>query len=134
MNYKKYGIFFSLCFFIGCSNKERKVEQTKVSFEKEIFDFGNVSFEEDVPIKIKFLNTGKNSMIIENVKTSCGCTVPKLKKKVIKSNEYGYIDVTVSPTTRGKFSSSVYVFYNGPNSPKKIRIKGEIDYLDLLEE
>ncbi|MEI6866710.1 DUF1573 domain-containing protein [Flavicella sp.] len=131
---KKIVILVVLISLIACSNKNKKIEATIVEFDKDVYDFGLIEFEEDVPLTINFSNIGDHPMVINNVKTSCGCTVPKLATNNIVSGGKGSIHVDVSPSRRGKFNSSVYVFYNGIGSPKQIRIKGVINYLDLLEK
>ncbi len=119
--------------FFSCVQGKKELEPTVAAFEKEVYDFGVIPFGQDVPIEIKFSNKGENILKIKNVKTSCGCTVPKLTKTEVTTGNEAVVNIMVKPTRRGKFTSSVYVFYNGADSPKRIRIKGEIDYLDLLE-
>lgn len=134
MLYKKIGLISLLSYLVACSIKKDKIENTEVIFEREVYDFGIIPFGTDAAITIDFSNIGVKTMVISNMKSSCGCTVPKLKKNEFLSGKKGAINVNISPTRRGKFSSSVYVFYNGVDSPKKIRIKGEVNYLDLLED
>ncbi len=55
-----------------------------IEFEKEIHDFGKVIQGERVSYGFKFKNTGRSDLVISQVKTSCGCTVPKFTKEPIK--------------------------------------------------
>lgn len=64
--------------------EERKVEYaefidnpTEVSFEEMAYDFGEVKEGEEVRKTFKFKNTGDQTLILINVKGSCGCTVPE---------------------------------------------------------
>jgi hypothetical protein len=79
----------------------------------------------------KFLNTGKDPLIIYDVKTSCGCTVPEWPKEIIKPNSTQVIKVIFDPDKLGCFNKTVTVFYNGENSPKTLRIKGYVVFYEL---
>lgn len=133
-------VIYKTCFliifyfiFISCNEKKEVVENTKISFEKIKYDFGEIPAKKNISIVFRFLNSGNKPLIIKNVETSCGCTVPKWEKEKIMQNEVSEIEVYIDPTTRGKFYSSVVVHYNGDDSPQKLMIEGEVEYLSLLE-
>ena len=48
-----------------------------ISFEEEEHDFGTIINGTPVETSFKYTNTGKSPLVISNIKTSCGCTVPE---------------------------------------------------------
>lgn len=57
-------------------------------------DYGNVSKESDNGIRtFEFTNTGDAPLIIKDVKSTCGCTVPTKPKEPILPGKTGKIEV-----------------------------------------
>ncbi|MES2812749.1 MAG: DUF1573 domain-containing protein [Bacteroidota bacterium] len=68
----------------------------KIEFEAKdnTIDYGNVSKETDNGIRVfEFTNTGDAPLIIKNVQSSCGCTVPSKPKDPILPGKKGKIEV-----------------------------------------
>ena len=64
--------------------QEKKVTETAIDpnaaiieFESEIIDYGKIDLNSNGVRVFKFKNTGKSPLIINKIKSSCGCTVPK---------------------------------------------------------
>src|SRR5574344_414608 len=57
----------------GKSNTKAPV----IQFEKKIHDFGQINQGDNGLCEFVFKNTGKEPLIITNVRSSCGCTVPE---------------------------------------------------------
>ena len=49
----------------------------KIEFEKLVHDFGTIPQGGDGTYEFVFKNTGKEPLILNNVKSSCGCTKPE---------------------------------------------------------
>ena len=49
----------------------------KIEFEEMVHDFGTIKNGGDGTFEFIFKNTGKEPLIINNVKSSCGCTKPE---------------------------------------------------------
>jgi hypothetical protein len=75
-----------------------------------------------------FSNTGDTPLVIQNVKTSCGCTVPEWPKNPLKSGKSSEISINYDTTHPGMFNKTITVFYNGENSPIVLSIKGKVAY------
>ncbi len=67
-------------------------------------------------------------LIINDVKTSCGCTVPEWSKEPIRPGRKGQITIKYDADFPGVFHKTVEVFYNGVDSPYMLGIKGEVEY------
>ena len=51
--------------------------QAKISFKNETVDYGKIVKGSDGVRVFEFTNTGDAELVVTNVKSSCGCTVPK---------------------------------------------------------
>ncbi|MDD4847522.1 MAG: DUF1573 domain-containing protein [Bacteroidales bacterium] len=74
-----------------------------ITFEKTEHDFGKVIRGEKVTYRFKFKNTGKAPLLISNVASSCGCTVPEYSKLPIQPNGEGEITVTFNSQSMSGF-------------------------------
>lgn len=62
-------------------------------FEKESFDFGQITDGEKVSHDFKFTNIGQSPLIITSATATCGCTVPDYPKEPIAPGAEGVIKV-----------------------------------------
>ncbi|NND93545.1 MAG: DUF1573 domain-containing protein [Flavobacteriales bacterium] len=75
-------LVLTLGFACKMTNSEREpltsdiiTSKTKIEFEEEVFDFGQMTQGEKVSFEFKFENIGDAPLLILSVKPSCGCTV-----------------------------------------------------------
>ena len=54
-----------------------------IKFKTEVVDYGTITQNSDGTRLFSFTNTGDAPLLITNVKTSCGCTVPSYSKAAI---------------------------------------------------
>jgi hypothetical protein len=98
-----------------------------IEFEKKVHDFGKIIQGEKVTYAFKFKNTGTGNLIISDVNTSCGCTIPKYTKDPIKPGESGVLQVTFeSDNRRGFQNKTVTVVSNTQPNTKILKIKAQI--------
>jgi hypothetical protein len=74
-----------------------------------------------------FKNTGKDPLVLKNVRSSCGCTIPQWPKEPIKKGEQGKIKVRYNTRITGTFSKSISVYSNAGNMPVVLVIKGKVE-------
>jgi hypothetical protein len=117
-------LFVFLC---SCSASLYR-NDTSISFSEEKHDFGLIPYQKEATYSFEFSNPGKTMLIINEVKTSCGCTVPEWPKEPIRPGRKGIIKITYDAAFPGVFHKTVEVFYNGSESPDSLEIKGEIEY------
>ena len=72
-----------------------------ITFEESKYDFGSVAQGGTVTHVFKFKNTGKAPLIVSNIGTSCGCTIPEWTKAPIAPGKTGSITAHFNST--GKF-------------------------------
>lgn len=95
-------------------------------FEKELINYGKIAKGSDGNRIFKFKNIGDAPLIIEDIKTSCDCAVPKRPEKPIMPGEEAEITVFYDTKETGGFSKTITIFSNAKNEIKKIRIKGYV--------
>ena len=98
-----------------------------IKFESEVYDYGKVPINGNGMCQFKFTNTGKEPLLLTNVKASCGCTVPSWPRDPIPPGESGVIDVKYTTMSRAHtINKSITVFSNASNTTVILRLKGEV--------
>ena len=73
---------FMFSIIISCSGGSQREQnkkdgnQAEITFKERNFDFGSVDIGEKVSHNFVFTNTGDENLVINEVKASCGCTIP----------------------------------------------------------
>lgn len=97
-----------------------------LSFDSEEIDYGNIVQHDNGERIFSFTNTGNAPVVISNVKTSCGCTVPTYPKTPILPGETGEIKVKYDTNRVGAFTKTITVMSNTAEPTKMLKIKGTI--------
>ncbi len=102
-------------------------EKAEIQFKEETIDYGKISRGSDGVRVFEFTNTGDAPLVITNVRSSCGCTIPKKPEDPILPGQTGQIEVKYDTNrAAGPFRKAITVSSNA-NSPTKIlKIKGEL--------
>lgn len=96
-------------------------------FEEDVHDFGKIIEGEMVAFEFKFTNSGKSDLVIANVSTSCGCTVPIYTKAPIHPGGQGTIKVTFNSTgKRGYQTKNILIAANTQPNVTELRIKAQV--------
>lgn len=88
----------------------------------DTYDWGKVT-PKDSPLKakIKLKNAGNETLNIENVKPTCGCTTAPLDKNKLEPGETATMDVALNITNRNEqVSKSIRISSNDPNNAMKV--------------
>jgi len=103
----------------------------KITIEQTEFDFGNVTEGDKLTHTFEIKNTGTAPLVIDRVRTSCGCTVADLKTKEIAPGASGQIEVTFDTKGRmGPNRKTITVSSNDKQTPNaNIEIKANIERL-----
>lgn len=89
-------------------------------------DFGKIPQNKEVTHEFTFKNPGMIALIINDVKSSCGCTVPEYPKAPIPPGGEGKIKVVFDAKSSGHFSKTITVYSNTQEKETKLYIKGEV--------
>jgi hypothetical protein len=129
---KVYSLFIlAACWFmISCSQTPGKSEiitGAGIQFETTDHNFGTIPEKGDGSFTFVFKNTGKEPLILKNVRSSCGCTVPEWPKEPIKRGNKGTIKVSYNTRITGSFSKSITVYSNAEGDPVVLHIQGKVE-------
>ena len=98
--------------------------RASVEWEMTSIDFGEVEFKKPVTAEFTFKNQGLIPMLIQEVTSSCGCTIAEYPKQPIVSGQEGKILVTYDAETEGQFSKTIMVYSNAEGGLTQLFIKG----------
>ena len=125
--------FFMICFLsasaqTGEGTKVVNPNATKIEFKESEFDFKDLDEGPQAKHEFVFKNTGKEPLILTNVKASCGCTTPSWPKEPVLPGQEGKILVTYNTQGRpGPFTKSITITSNASEEAKVIYIKGKVN-------
>lgn len=98
-----------------------------ITFEVSEHDFGRIIEGETVSFSFPFTNSGKVDLLIADVSTSCGCTVPSYPKDAIVSGGTGVIKVAFnSKGRRGFQTKTIIVVANTQPNVTQLKIKAQV--------
>lgn len=100
--------------------------QAKIEFKTETIDYGQIEKGSDGVRVFEFTNIGNADLIIQDVKSSCGCTVPEKPKDPVAPGKTGVIKVKYDTQRVGKIRKTITVYSNATEAIKAIKIKGEV--------
>ncbi|MDC1465468.1 DUF1573 domain-containing protein [Polaribacter sp.] len=118
-----------LLLFAGLS-----INSQEFKFEQETIDYGKIIKGSEGERTFVFTNIGDAPLMIQNIKSSCGCTVPKKPENPIMPGEKGEIKVSYDTKRVGGFSKSITITSNAKNAVKVIKIKGFVNKEISLEK
>jgi len=96
-------------------------------FEEESHDFKKIMQGETVSYPFKFRNVGKSDLVISDVSTSCGCTVPSFPKNPIHPGQDGIIKVSFNSAGKHGFQNkNIVIVANTQPNTFILRIKAEV--------
>ncbi|SFZ82619.1 DUF1573 domain-containing protein [Tenacibaculum maritimum] len=118
---KKILSFAAICFItLTATSQEFK-------FEEETIDYGKIALGSEGKRVFEFTNIGDAPLIISDVKSTCGCTVPSKPEAPIMPGEKGKIEVSYDTKRLGGFSKAITIMSNAKGQERKmVKIKGYI--------
>jgi hypothetical protein len=99
----------------------------QITFEVTDHSFGEVTQGEKVEHIFKFKNTGNFPLILQNVLTTCGCTVPEWPKEPIAPAEEGILRVIFDSTAKiGRQNKVITIRSNSKSGDYRLRISAMV--------
>ncbi len=90
-------------------------------------DYGTVAYNSDGRREFVFTNNGNKPLIITNVQSTCGCTVPTYPKEPIAPGAKGVIGVKYDTSRAGQaFTKTVTLTTNAVEPSRTLTIKGNV--------
>lgn len=106
--------------------------KTTIKFKEEDYNFGKAKQGDVVEHTFEFTNTGKEPLIIQDCKASCGCTIPEWPRDPIAPGASGKITTKFNTTGKSHDQKKVVtVLANTEPYETFISING---YVEVPEE
>jgi hypothetical protein len=121
-------LFSTILLFVVAVNAKAQTADTTlvINFASAVHDYGTITQGSDGSCEFKFTNGGKTPLILNNVRASCGCTVPSWTKEPVQPGGEGVIKVTYNTANMGSFNKSITVNSNAKNAEVILQIKGTV--------
>jgi len=94
-----------------------------ITFDKKEHDFGEIENGTPVETVFSYTNTGKAPLVITNIKSSCGCTVPQnWSKEPLEPGASANFTVKFNGKGKNKVSKTVTVTANTEKGKETVKI------------
>ncbi|MCX6233554.1 MAG: DUF1573 domain-containing protein [Bacteroidetes bacterium] len=128
---KKLAFLFGLVLFTLFSvNAQTTATDTlnaaDIKFDKLEHDYGTITQNGNGDCEFTFTNTGKEPLVLTNVRSSCGCTVPSWPRQPILPGKSDKIMVKYSTSRLGVINKSITVESNAKTNPVTLKITGNV--------
>lgn len=101
-----------------CLSARPALAAPQILVEKQDFDFGETFEGEKVAYTFRFQNAGDQPLIIDRVRSSCGCTAALLSAKNVAAGEVAELKATFDSTQfSGAVVKTIYLYSNDPRQP-----------------
>ncbi|MGJ5643175.1 DUF1573 domain-containing protein [Formosa sp. S-31] len=95
-----------------------------ITFEETEHDFGEIESKTAVETVFKYTNTGDAPLVITNIATSCGCTVPKdWSKEPLAPGATGQFTVKFNGSGANNVTKTITVSSNTETGKDLVKIK-----------
>jgi hypothetical protein len=98
-----------------------------IKMDKTTHDYGNIKQGDNGECEFKFINNGKEPLVITNCVGSCGCTVPQCPKEPVLPGKASVIKVKYDTQRVGGIYKTVTVNSNAKSGTVTLTIKGNIE-------
>lgn len=110
-----------LSFSVNAQDKTAKIE-----FKSTTIDYGTIQKGADGVRVFEFTNTGDAPLIVSQVSSSCGCTIPKKPTAPILPGKTGEIEVKYDTNRVSPIRRTITVLSNADTPTVALKIKGEV--------
>jgi len=97
-----------------------------IRFNSLVHDYGNIYKGDNGICTFEFKNVGKADLLLTNVSSSCGCTVPEWPKDPIPPGKSASIKVSYNTNSVGPINRHVFVMTNTQEERVTLSIKGNV--------
>jgi hypothetical protein len=120
-------VFQTVALWAQQSSDADSASFAQISFETTVHNFGDVNQNEKVEQIFKFKNTGTAPLILQNVLTTCGCTVPEWPKEPVAPGAEGELKVIFDSTAKiGRQNKVITIRSNSKEGDFRLRISAMV--------
>ena len=107
--------------------QQPKVNGPGIEFNKTVHDYGTIYQDGNGECEFEFKNVGSEPLVLSNVTSSCGCTVPSWPREPILPGKTAVIKVKYNTGRVGPINKTVSVLSNAVDNPNvTLRIQGQV--------
>ena len=117
-------VAIAIFLFAGLAVQAQEV--AKMEFKSDVIDYGEIEKGSDGVRVFEFTNTGNVPLVITEVSSSCGCTIPEKPKDPILPGKTGEIKVKYDTKRVGPIRKTITVYSNAEEPAKSLKIKGTV--------
>ena len=100
---------------------------TDVSISKTKIDLGTFSWNDAQEVEIQISNVGKNTLVMNDVITSCGCISVEYSKEPIQSNKVLSMKIKYKAEHPEHFDKTITIYCNIKDAPLRLKISGNAE-------
>jgi hypothetical protein len=89
-------------------------------------DFGDIQHNTEIEHHFTFKNTSDAPFVIDNVRTSCGCTAADWTESPIEPDSTATIDIIYDAHDLGYFRKYVKVYVSSQRKAEKLYLEGTV--------
>lgn len=90
-------------------------------------DFGDIPHQKQARHIFTFRNISGEPLTIDNVRPSCGCTVPGWDNAAVPPDSIGTVSVEYDARDLGYFYKKIKVYFNGQRRAEVLYIEGWVE-------
>lgn len=106
---------------------ESKIIKTEVDIDKTSISLGSFNWKEEQKRTFTLKNIGDELLVVENVNTSCGCTIVEYPNEPVCPGANIELHVIYKAEHPEHFNKTITVYCNAETSPIKLTIKGDAE-------
>jgi len=115
--------------FILYSISSSLYSEIRLSVKNEVFNFGTIVEGINVPVSFEIINSGTETVHIEQIRTFSSCVeTHPIEKKKLKPGENLRLDYIFESLGYGGvlINKKIELYYKGSNKPLVLRVKGSV--------
>ena len=95
-----------------------------IAFNKEVHDFGTIENGTPVETIFEYTNTGNSMLVVSNIKSTCGCTVPQdWSRDPLAPGESASFTVNFNGKGKNSVTKTVTITANTEKGKEQVKIK-----------
>jgi len=134
-------LFIALTFVMSMqlSAQDKKTINTNpnapvISYESNVVDYGDILKGSEGIKYFTFTNGGVEPLIISNVRSSCGCTVPEYPRAPIGPGQESKIKIKYNTHRVGPFRKTITIYSNVEGGEVIVTVKGRVLAEEIKKE
>ncbi len=90
-------------------------------------DLYTIPYRETTSVEFRYLNAGNEPLLIDNIRTSCGCTAAEWSREPLPPDSTGVIRIEYDARERGYFRKQIKVYFHGQRRAERLYVEGEVE-------